>query len=230
MTDLTDFLSRGCAAGFLRCRRFSAGSSCDAFTMQPRDGRFSGHLRSGWARQDSGAQAKARARAAHAATQLRAQVVLTRSHLGIVMGFEAGGDLHAFCSKFKIDEVGGCRGVGGRGPGCRSASDAGRLHTECGNSEPRTDTCPRLRRDPRPQPLTREAPTTPPGTVPPAPPPPAAPPPQMAARYFFRQIISALDYCHRHRIAHRDLKLSNFMLTKDVGPRRPGGGGGGGGG
>lgn len=45
-----------------------------------------------------------------------------------------------------------------------------------------------------------------------------APPPcaQGAARYFFRQMIAALDYCHRHSIAHRDLKLSNFILTGQV--------------
>lgn len=34
-----------------------------------------------------------------------AQVVLTRRHLGIVMTYEAGGDLHVFCNKFKVDEV-----------------------------------------------------------------------------------------------------------------------------
>jgi hypothetical protein len=33
--------------------------------------------------------------------------VLTGRHLGIVMGYEEGGDLHVFCNKFKIDEVRG---------------------------------------------------------------------------------------------------------------------------
>jgi hypothetical protein len=32
-------------------------------------------------------------------------VVLTPSHLGIVMSYEPGGDLHVFCDKFKVDEV-----------------------------------------------------------------------------------------------------------------------------
>lgn len=73
------------------------------------------------------------------------QVVLTPRHLGIVMTYEAGGDLHAFCSRFKITEI--------------------------------------------------------------------------AARYFFRQIIAAVDYCHRRQIAHRDLKLSNFLLTGGEPPR-----------
>lgn len=34
-------------------------------------------------------------------------------------------------------------------------------------------------------------------------------------RYFFRQIVEGLSYCHRCHIAHRDLKLSNFLLTTD---------------
>jgi serine/threonine protein kinase len=45
-------------------------------------------------------------------------------------------------------------------------------------------------------------------------------PTQEAARYFFIQIIASLEYCHRHQIAHRDLKLSNFLLTASV-RRRP---------
>ena len=39
------------------------------------------------------------------------------------------------------------------------------------------------------------------------------------ARYFFRQIISAVDYCHHRRIAHRDLKLANVLLDKQSPPR-----------
>jgi hypothetical protein len=34
-------------------------------------------------------------------------------------------------------------------------------------------------------------------------------------RYFFRQIVAGLDYCHTHHIAHRDLKLANFLLSTD---------------
>jgi serine/threonine protein kinase len=32
------------------------------------------------------------------------------------------------------------------------------------------------------------------------------------AKLKFRQIIAAVDYCHRHLITHRDLKLENILL------------------
>ncbi|KAJ1672439.1 hypothetical protein EV182_007175, partial [Spiromyces aspiralis] len=35
------------------------------------------------------------------------------------------------------------------------------------------------------------------------------------ARYFFRQIVSAIDYCHSNCVIHRDLKLENVMLDSD---------------
>jgi len=33
------------------------------------------------------------------------------------------------------------------------------------------------------------------------------------ARYFFRQFLNAVDYCHARKVAHRDLKLDNTLLT-----------------
>ncbi|KAI8342358.1 kinase-like domain-containing protein [Chlamydoabsidia padenii] len=35
------------------------------------------------------------------------------------------------------------------------------------------------------------------------------------ARKFARQIVSALDYCHRNAIVHRDLKIENILITRD---------------
>lgn len=34
------------------------------------------------------------------------------------------------------------------------------------------------------------------------------------ARKFFQQIISAIEYCHRHKIVHRDLKPENLLLDE----------------
>ncbi|KNC73115.1 hypothetical protein SARC_14327, partial [Sphaeroforma arctica JP610] len=33
-----------------------------------------------------------------------------------------------------------------------------------------------------------------------------------AARTFFQQIISGVEYCHRHKVVHRDLKPENLLL------------------
>ncbi|KAL3154733.1 hypothetical protein ABBQ38_011281 [Trebouxia sp. C0009 RCD-2024] len=38
------------------------------------------------------------------------------------------------------------------------------------------------------------------------------------ARYFFKQFISAISYCHRHRIAHRDMKLDNTLFDGQTPP------------
>lgn len=39
------------------------------------------------------------------------------------------------------------------------------------------------------------------------------------ARYFFRQLLSAVEYCHSHQVAHRDLKLDNTLLTDEDPPK-----------
>lgn len=35
------------------------------------------------------------------------------------------------------------------------------------------------------------------------------------ARKFFQQIISGVDYCHRHKVVHRDLKPENLLLDSN---------------
>ena len=36
------------------------------------------------------------------------------------------------------------------------------------------------------------------------------------ARWVFLQIASALEYCHRQGVCHRDLKLENLLLVDDA--------------
>ena len=35
------------------------------------------------------------------------------------------------------------------------------------------------------------------------------------ARYFFKQFMSGLDYCHSNQVAHRDLKPENILVCQD---------------
>ncbi|RPA87989.1 Pkinase-domain-containing protein [Ascobolus immersus RN42] len=39
---------------------------------------------------------------------------------------------------------------------------------------------------------------------------------ESGARRFFQQIISAVEYCHRHKVAHRDLKPENLLLDDQL--------------
>ena len=36
------------------------------------------------------------------------------------------------------------------------------------------------------------------------------------ARYFVRQIVLAVDYLHKNRIIHRDLKLGNLFMNDEM--------------
>lgn len=35
------------------------------------------------------------------------------------------------------------------------------------------------------------------------------------ALYFFKQLVHAVDYCHRHHVVHRDLKVRARMRPAD---------------
>jgi serine/threonine-protein kinase SRK2 len=39
------------------------------------------------------------------------------------------------------------------------------------------------------------------------------------ARFFFQQLVSGLEYCHHHGVAHRDLKLENTLIDGSTTPR-----------
>lgn len=36
--------------------------------------------------------------------------------------------------------------------------------------------------------------------------------PESLARYYFRQIINGVEYCHLHLVAHRDIKPENILV------------------
>mmetsp|Transcript_25822 Transcript_25822/g.25366 ORF Transcript_25822/g.25366 Transcript_25822/m.25366 type:complete len:106 (-) Transcript_25822:136-453(-) len=35
------------------------------------------------------------------------------------------------------------------------------------------------------------------------------------ARVYFQQIVSAISYCHDHKVAHRDIKPENILLDEE---------------
>jgi serine/threonine protein kinase len=35
------------------------------------------------------------------------------------------------------------------------------------------------------------------------------------ARYYFRCLVEAIEYCHSHGLIHRDIKLQNILVAKD---------------
>ena len=40
--------------------------------------------------------------------------------------------------------------------------------------------------------------------------------PEEEARYIFKQMTSAIQYCHSVGIVHRDLKCENIMISRDM--------------
>jgi serine/threonine-protein kinase SRK2 len=43
----------------------------------------------------------------------------------------------------------------------------------------------------------------------------------LQARWFFQQLILAIDYCHRRGVANRDIKLENCLLQNEEGLPHP---------
>jgi serine/threonine protein kinase len=39
---------------------------------------------------------------------------------------------------------------------------------------------------------------------------------EMSAKYLFKQLIDAVDHCHKHNICHRDIKLENLLLNETI--------------
>lgn len=39
---------------------------------------------------------------------------------------------------------------------------------------------------------------------------------EAAGRFFFKQFIDGLDHLHQNNVGHRDIKLENILLTKDL--------------
>lgn len=83
------------------------------------------------------------------------EVVLTKSHIGLVMEYIAGGSMVQY--------------VGGK---------VGTMHARGGVCLDEDEAC-----------------------------------------YYFKQLISAVEYCHNHNVAHRDLKLDNALMDDSVPPR-----------
>jgi serine/threonine protein kinase len=37
---------------------------------------------------------------------------------------------------------------------------------------------------------------------------------EVEARYYIKQIIEAINYCHKYKVVHRDLKPDNLIISE----------------
>ena len=39
---------------------------------------------------------------------------------------------------------------------------------------------------------------------------------ELEARYYIKQIIEAINYCHKYKVVHRDLKPDNIIISENM--------------
>lgn len=39
---------------------------------------------------------------------------------------------------------------------------------------------------------------------------------ELEARYYIRQIVEAIHYCHKFKVVHRDLKPDNLIISESM--------------
>lgn len=38
--------------------------------------------------------------------------------------------------------------------------------------------------------------------------------PELEAKFLWRQVVQAINYCHQRNVTHRDIKLENILLDE----------------